>query len=73
VTNDQLQAENLRLYHELAQLKLELLQADSRYGTANAISMSLQHERANLAQKLFADHNLVLMPGAIITGKAKAE
>jgi hypothetical protein len=65
-----LQAENIRLYHELAQLRLELLQKNSQYKMASAISVQLQNERADLAQKLFADLGLVLMPGATITKKA---
>jgi regulator of replication initiation timing len=65
-----LQAENIRLHHELAQLRLELLQKNSQYEMASAISVQLQNERADLAQKLFADLGLVLMPGATITKKA---
>lgn len=55
------------LSHQIAQLRLELLQTKSQYEMARGISNRVQHERADLAQKLYLEHGLVLMPGGIIT------
>ena len=53
--------------HQIAQLRLELNQIKSQYDMARGISCQVQHERAALAQKLYAEHGLLLMADGSIT------
>lgn len=53
--------EIIAMSHQIARMDLELKQVHSQYKMARAISNQLQNERANLAQKLFAEHGLILM------------
>ena len=57
----------IALSHQVAQLHLELRQTNSQYEMARGISRQVQHERAALAQKLYAAHGLLLMADGSIT------
>ena len=57
----------IALSHQVAQLQLELEQTNSQYNMALGISRQVQHERAALAQKLYAEHGLLLMADGCIT------
>ena len=57
----------IALSHQVAQLQLELNQIKSQYDMARGISRQVQHERAALAQKLYAEHGLLLMADGAIT------
>ena len=60
-------AEIIAMDHQIAQLRLELNQIKSQYDMARGISRQVQHERAALAQKLYAEHGLLLMADGSIT------
>lgn len=60
------QAEIIAMDHQIAQLRLELHQFKSQYEAARGISNILQRERAALAQKLYAEHGLILMGDGVI-------
>ena len=57
----------IALSHQVAQLQLELNQIKSQYDMARSISRQVQHERAALAQKLYAEQGLLLMADGSIT------
>ena len=66
MTMSKQQAEIIAMDHQIAQLRLELHQIKSQYEAARGISNHLQGERAALAQKLYAEHGLILMADGVI-------
>lgn len=58
-----LEKENLRLYHEVAELTLRLQHAESRLTMMARTVNQLLSERSDLAAILLTEHKLLLMPG----------
>lgn len=66
MTMENKDAEIIAMSHQIAQLRRELQQTTNQYEMARNISRQVQHERAVLAQKLFAEHGLILMADGVI-------